>query len=136
VFFFQTLTFSGQYNLTKSNNTRKSRRNNYTHFLHQRQKPGFLRLLQPESLDYSLINPFFQVLLRMVQDVSTRIDLLKNSKILFRLKLKRVCNYSQVWLLLRSETARRTVTVDPSRTPSTTDEVQKHKNRISANLYP
>jgi hypothetical protein len=38
--------------------------------LHQRQKPGFLRLLQPESPDYSLINPFFQVLLRMVQDVS------------------------------------------------------------------
>jgi hypothetical protein len=31
---------------------------------------GFLRLLQPENLDYSLINPVFQVLLRMVQDVS------------------------------------------------------------------
>jgi hypothetical protein len=38
--------------------------------LHQRQKSGFLRLLQPENLDYSLINPVFQVLLRMVQDVS------------------------------------------------------------------
>jgi hypothetical protein len=38
--------------------------------LHQHQKPGFLRLLQPESLDYSLINPVFQVLLRKVQDVS------------------------------------------------------------------
>ena len=40
------------------------------HILHQHQKPGFLRLRQPESLDYSLINPVFQVLLRKVQDVS------------------------------------------------------------------
>jgi hypothetical protein len=41
-----------------------------SHILHQHQKPGFLRLLQPESLDSSLINPVFQVLLRKVQDVS------------------------------------------------------------------
>jgi hypothetical protein len=40
-----------------------------THILHQHQKPGFLQLLQPESLDFSLINPVFQVLLRKVQDV-------------------------------------------------------------------
>jgi hypothetical protein len=41
--------------------------------LHQRQKPGLLRLLQPESLNFSLRNPVFQVLLRMGQDVSYRI---------------------------------------------------------------
>jgi hypothetical protein len=38
--------------------------------LHQRQKPGLLRLLQPENLDASLRNSVFQALLRMVQDVS------------------------------------------------------------------
>jgi hypothetical protein len=41
--------------------------------LHQRQKPGLLRLLQPENLDSSLRNPVFQVLLRMVQDVRSAI---------------------------------------------------------------
>jgi hypothetical protein len=40
--------------------------------LHQRQKPGFLRLLQPENLDSSLRNRAFQVLLTMVQDMSKK----------------------------------------------------------------
>jgi len=51
------------------------------HILHQHQKSGFLRLMQPETLDYSLINRFFQVLLRMVQDVrlAIRKELLKKT---------------------------------------------------------
>ena len=47
----------------------------------------------------------------------------KNSKIL-GWKLKRFRTYSKVWLQLLRETARRTLTVDPSKTPSTTDEVR------------
>ncbi|MEG4501993.1 hypothetical protein QUB05_33190 [Microcoleus sp. F10-C6] len=45
----------------------------------------------------------------------------KNSKIR-ELKLLQVRKHSQVWLQLLRETARRIVAVNPSKTPSTTDE--------------
>lgn len=39
------------------------------HILHQGEKPGFLPLPLPESLDFASINPVSQALLRKVQDV-------------------------------------------------------------------
>jgi hypothetical protein len=42
----------------------------YADILHQCQKPGLLPIVQAVTLDFSLITPETQVLLRMVQDMS------------------------------------------------------------------
>lgn len=38
-----------------------------TYILHQSQKPGLLRMMEPQSLVFSFINPVSQALLRKVK---------------------------------------------------------------------